>query len=215
MQTGYSPDFGFLPGFPQRAPARVRSEMSGGNVFGQYLMSFIMLGGCGGAFGLGGVVCLVVGLRGWGTRDAIFAMGSPLFLAAAVAFAVITWKVMARSNRWVELDGDRVRARNLYTGRVLERSVWEIQEITTEVFVVATAGVYVTEALHGRVRGFAILFPDVPGGIRVYQPEMRGVGELMEGLVAKLSERGRVVSEIIEFDGRPMIRRLVWESSTP
>lgn len=208
-------EIGYVPGRVAPAPRRVRSEMNRGNAFSQYLLSLIMMGGCGGAFGALAVLCVVIGIRFWGTRDAIFLVGAPLFLAGSVAFIWISMKVMARSNRWVELDGETVRARNLYTGREVERSVWEIREITTEVFLVASAATVITEAIHGRVRGFALQFPDLPQPIRVYRPEMEGVSELVEALVAKLSERGRVVPEFIGFDGRPMVRRLIFEPYSP
>lgn len=203
-------DFGVLPGGAPLPSSRVRSEMSGGQAFGQYLMSALMALGCGGAFCSLGIMFLVLGVRSWGTRDAMFLLGAPLFLVMGAAFWVITAVVAARSNRWVELDGEVIRAKNLYTGRITERPVWTLTEITTEVFAVATVAIHLTEALQGRVRGFALKFPDLPRGIRVYRPEMRNVQELIEAIVARLETRGQVVPEIIQFEGRPMIRRLLF-----
>lgn len=184
--------------------------MNAGNAFSQWLMSGILMLGCGGGALALSILFLVMGIKFWGTRDALFVVGFPLFLPAAIAIVWLSLKVTKRSNRWVELDGDVIRACNLYTGRITERTVWEIDEIITDTFQVASVAVHLTEAIHGRIRGFAIMFPDFPGGIRVFQPEMKNVSPLIEAIVAKMGERGVVVPEIMNLEGRPMVRRLLW-----
>jgi hypothetical protein len=39
---------------------------------------------------------------------------------------------------------------------------------------------------------------------------MQNVAELIQAIAAKLQERGEVVPEIINFEGSPMVRRLVF-----
>jgi hypothetical protein len=203
-------DFGVLPGGRRPAVPRVRSEITGGHAFGQYLMSFMMSCGCGGMFLGAGVMSFLAARREGKLNDPALIPAEAIFLLGAAAFVGITIWVAQRSNRWVELDGEVIRARNLYTGRIVEKSVWEVTEVTTEVYLVAGAAVRITELLQGRIRGFSIRFPDLPKGLRVYRPEMQKVAELIQAIAAKLQERGEVVPEIINFEGRPMVRRLVY-----
>ena len=80
-------------------------------MLGQYLMSLLMLVGCGGGFGSLAMLRRVLGPQAWGTRDARFIIGFPLFLGMAVAFVWISAVVMARSKRWVEAgDGAKPEA---------------------------------------------------------------------------------------------------------
>lgn len=204
-------DYGVLPAAGKIPVGQVRSELTRGNIFGQYLMTFLMLGGCAGPFLVFGIIAAIVGLHSWGTKYAVLIIGLPVMGSLACFLVWVTMKVVNRSNRWVELDGDIVRAKNLYTGKLTERRVAEIEEITTEVYLVANAAVRLTELFQGRVRGFAIKFPDLPEGIRVYRPEMNNVEGLIQAIAAKMSEHGSVAPEVINFEGRPMIRRLVWE----
>jgi hypothetical protein len=203
-------DFGVLPGGHRPVVARVRSEMTAGHAFGQYLMSFIMSCGCGGMFLGAGALMFNAARREGKLNDPMLLGGEVVFLLCAAFFIGLTAFVAVRSNRWVELDGDIIRAKNLYTGRIVEKSVWDTNEIMTEVFLVASAAVHITEMFQGRVRGFAIRFSDLPKGIKVYRPEMQNVAELIQAIAAKLQERGEVVPEIINFEGRPMVRRLVF-----
>lgn len=179
-------------------------------MLGQYLMSFIMSCGCGGMFLAAGALMFNAARREGKLNDPMLFSGEMVFLVCAAFFIGLTVFVAARSNRWVELDGDVIRAKNLYTGRIVEKSVWDTTEIMTEVFLVATTAIRVTEMFQGRVRGFAIRFPDLPKGIRVYRPEMQNVAELIQAITARLQERGEVVPEIINFEGSPMVRRLVF-----
>src|SRR5688572_33065420 len=114
-------DFGILPEGLEPPPARIRSYLSTGRVVGQYIGTGIVL-----AIGLGLLTLLAL------------AMERPMNLlgCAATVAGVGAFLYLATHNdyRWVELEGNTLRARHLYTGRVLERSVEEIDSLGTMVY---------------------------------------------------------------------------------
>jgi hypothetical protein len=42
-------------------------------------------------------------------------------------------------------------------------------------------------------------------------PAMTHVRELLEGVIAQMYQYGEVVPEIVDFDGQPLVRRLMLE----
>jgi hypothetical protein len=64
--------------------------------------------------------------------------------------------------------------------------------------------------MFGRIKGFALRFPNVKQGLRIFRadPAMTNVRELLEGVVAKMYECGEVGPEIIDLEGTPLIHRL-------
>ena len=114
---------------------------------------------------------------------------------------------------WVELDGEIIRAKHLYTRRLVERSIEEIEDLLTLVFQVRTAATLTAEAWLGRVRGIMIRFYDqrTPLLVSRADPAMRNARELIEAIVYRMAEKGEVDAEVINFDSRPLIRRIYWK----
>lgn len=200
-QPDFFRDFGVIP-YEVSAPTEtVRAYFSWGQVIGQYLGSGMMSG-----LGVG------MGL--------LFALTLPFpvnLLAAAAAlagFGYIVYRGTRNDYAWVELDGETLRAKHLYTRRVVERTIEEIDDLLTLVFQVQTVATLITEAWSGRIRGIMIRFHDQRTPLQVCRadPAMKNAKELIEAIVYRMSENCEVDAEVINFEGKPLIRRIHWRS---
>jgi hypothetical protein len=196
--------YGILP--EKKAPPRgpIRSRLTTGNIIGQWI-AFLMFGICPILLGLfllivAPILSVRLGLGGF-----LSIMG--LFLGFSIARDV---------NEWVELDGDTFRWKHLFTRRLSERDISEIDSIVTLTLAIRTLAVRIVEGMLGRIKGFEFRFPDMKQGVRVFRadPAMTNVRELLEGVVSKMYEFGEVVPEITDLDGTPLIRRLTLERKT-
>jgi hypothetical protein len=197
-------DYGIIPHGVPPPSRRVRAYLPRGHVVGQYIAVGLLS-----AFGLGIGVLFALTLP------------SPVnVLACAGILVCCGWLVYVVGRNdyvWVELDGDTLRARHLYTRRVIERPIEKIDDLFTIVAHVHTAEsmitVAITDAWLGRVRGVAIRFRDKRTPLRISRtdPAMRNAKELIEAVIYRMSERGEVDAEIITFRGKPLIRRIYWK----
>jgi hypothetical protein len=200
-QPDYFRDFGVIPHGVAPPPETVRSYLPWGHIIGQYVFTSVMAG-----FGVG--------------IATLFAFTLPLpanALASAVTlggFGYLVYLATRNDYSWVELDGETLRARHLYTQRVIERSIDEIEDLLTLVFQIRTAAVRITESWLGRVRGIEIRFRDKRTPFRVCRadPKMRNAKKLIEAIVYRMSQMGEVDAEMIDFEGKPMIRRIHWRN---
>ncbi len=195
-------DFGILP-YGHASPAgRVRAFLPWGHVVGQYIATGLMS-----AFGLG-IAALFA-----------FTLMLPLnVIAAATTLALFGWLICFATRNdyvWVELDGDVLRAKHLYTRRVVERPLEEIQDLLTMVIQIRTLAVVLTEAWLGRIRGVEIRFRDrrTPWRISRTDPAMRNAKELVEAIIYRMWEKGPVGAEIVALNGKPLVRRIYWENA--
>lgn len=126
---------------------------------------------------------------------------------------LIGWLIAHDVNEWVEIDGDALRWKQLFSRQVRQRSVGELEAIVTLTLAMRTVAVRITESIFGRIKGFEFRFPDVKRGVRIFRadPTMTNVRELLEGVVAQMYRYGDVVPEIVDFEGTPLIRRLRFE----
>ncbi|MHB1425321.1 MAG: hypothetical protein ACYC3I_19295 [Gemmataceae bacterium] len=87
---------------------------------------------------------------------------SNVLVAAALlaGFGILVYLATRNDYSWVELDGETLRAKHLYSRRVIERSIDDIEDLLTLVFQVRSAVTRITEAWLGRVRGIMIRFRD-------------------------------------------------------
>ncbi len=140
----------------------------------------------------------------------------PVNVLAAAAplagFGYIVYRATRNDYAWVELDGETLRAKHLYTGRVVERSIEEVEDLLTLVFQVRTAASLITVWL-GRVRGIMIRFHDQRTPLQVCRadPAMKNAKELIEAIIYRMSEKGEVDAEVINLEGKPLIRRIQWK----
>jgi hypothetical protein len=190
--------YGILPQrtSPTRGP--IRSSLTKGNIFGQWI-AFVLFGV--GPLLLGIFLLIVVPVLSIRLGLAGFLCGLGLILGFFIARDV---------NEWVELDGDTLRWKHLFTRRVHERKIYEIEAIVTLTLAMRTVTVLIVEGIYGRIKGFEFRFPGMKQGIRVFRadPTMTHVRELLEGVIAQMYQYGEVVPEIVELDGKPLVRRL-------
>ncbi|MEX2559618.1 MAG: hypothetical protein WD403_06865 [Pirellulales bacterium] len=198
-QTDFFRDVGILPPGVSPPPEAVRGYLPWGHVIGQYLGTCLMSG-----LGIGVALLFALGLP------------FPVNIAAAAplaGFGYIVYRATRNDYTWVELDGEKLRAKHLYTRRVVERSIEEIEDLLTLVFQVRTAETLITEAWLGRVRGIMIRFRDKRTPLQVARadPAMKNAKELIEAIVFRMSEKGEVDAEVIDLEGKPLIRRIHWK----
>jgi hypothetical protein len=193
-------DFGIIPHGVSPPPTTIRAYFSWGHVIAQYLGTCLTSG-----LGVGMGLVLVLGFP---FPVNVLAAAAPL-----VGCGYLVYFATRNDYAWVELNGEIVRAKHLYTGRLVERSIEEIEDLLTLVFQVRTAATLITEAWLGRVRGIMIRFHDqrTPLPVSRADPAMRNAKELIEAIVYRMSEKGAVDAEVINFDSKPLIRRIYWK----
>jgi hypothetical protein len=61
-----------------------------------------------------------------------------------------------------------------------------------------------------------IRFRGKPSPFRVARadPAMKNAKELIEAIVFRMSEKGEVDAELIDFEGKPLIRRIHWKDAS-
>lgn len=190
-------DFGILP--PDVAPpaAPIRSYFSAGRVVGQYVATGLVA-----ALGVGATVLFGA------------LMPAPLNLlggaAAFGAFGIFIYLMTRHDRRWVELDGTTLRARHLYGGGVLERSIDDIESLNTIVHPVVNAAILAVEKIWGRIKGVEIRFRDqrTPLRIQRFDPAMTNAKELIEAVMFRMRERGGLVVDVIQLDGSPLVKQV-------
>src|SRR4051812_12606973 len=121
-------DLGLIPGGRQAPAGRVRSTLGWANAVFQVVMTVLLVGG----FTVLGVVMAVQGVRAWGRTDAYILIPCVPLIFGLAAF--MAYHGAGDTNLWVEIDGDEIRARHLYTLRVTRRRVEEIEEVRTLYF---------------------------------------------------------------------------------
>ncbi|HET6882643.1 MAG TPA: hypothetical protein VFI31_20920 [Pirellulales bacterium] len=187
--------------YPQRtlpASVSVRSRLTTGNIIGQWI-AFVLFGV--GPILLGLLLLTVVPV--WQVRLGLggFFCAFGLFVGYFIAHDV---------NEWVELDGDKLRWKHLFTRQVNECGIGEIDAIVTLTLALRTLAVRIAENIFGRIKGFELRVAGKRSPVRVFRadPAMTNVRELIEAAVTKMYEHGEVIPEIIDFEGAPLIRRL-------
>ena len=190
--------YGIDPQAAQPAGGTVRSRLTTGNIIGQWIA--VVLFGVGPVL-LGLLLLMVVPV--WQVRLGLggFFCTFGLFIGFFIARDV---------NEWVEIDGDKLRWKHLFTRRINECRVGEIEEIVTLTLALRTLAVRIAESIFGRIKGFEFRLAGRKSPVRVFRadPAMTNVRQLIEAAVTKMYDHGEVVPEIIDFEGAPLIRRL-------
>lgn len=178
--------------------AQVRSSLTTGHVIGQWV-AFVLFGICPVALGL--LLLIVIPVL-----EVRLGVGVFFCILGAVLGVLIAHDV----NAWVEVDGNMLRWKHLFTRRVHERQICELDAIVTLTLAVRTAVVRIAEGVFGRIKGFDFRFRGTKRGVRIFRadPAMTNVRELVEAVVNRLYLYGDVVPEIVNFEGKPLIRRL-------
>jgi hypothetical protein len=193
--------YGILPEKKAPLAGPIRSSLTRGNIIGQWI-ALVLFGICPLLLGMLLLIVVPVLPVRLGLGGFFCALG--LILGALIARDV---------NEWVELDGDTLRWKHLFSRQTKERKIYEIEAIVTLTLAMRTTAVRIAEGIFGRIKGFEFRFPDMKQGVRVFRadPAMTNVRQLLEGVVAGLYQYGEVVPEIADFDGTPLVRRLTLE----
>ena len=192
-------EFGIIPDRVASPSGTIRAYFSWGHVIGQYIATGLLL-----LFGSGLAVLFA------------FTLPWPVNLLAAVAglamFAAAAYFVGRNDYVSIELDGETIRAKHLYTGRITSRSVREIDELITLVLQVQNLTTTIVNAWLGRVRGVEIRFRDGRWPIRISRvdPKMINAQELTEAIVYRMSQIGELDADVADVQGSPLIRRIYW-----
>jgi hypothetical protein len=198
-------DFGVLPTADLEPPAAVvRCFLSLGRLIGQYIFSGI-------------VAAVGIGLL------ALFAVVLPApqsivgGVAALLAFSAILCLATHNDYRWVELEGNTLRAKHAYTGRIVERTINEIDGLGTIVRQVRQRSTPIMERLLGRVKGIEIRFRDGRTPLRIHRadPAMTNAEELMKAVIFRMSQIDELEPEVVDFQGRPLVRAIHWKGKEP
>lgn len=197
-------DFGILPVGLKPPADRVRCFLSTGRVVGQWIGT--------GLVGSVGVALAVVFTVFFPPPLSLLATAATL-----VAFAAFVHLATHNDYRWIELDGNTLRARRLYTGRTIERSIDEIDSLTTMVYQVGGDTTAVLEALLGRVKGVELRFRDQRTPLRILRadPAMTNAAELIEALLYRMRQQRELDTEVVNWVGKPLVRRVWWKGETP
>jgi hypothetical protein len=192
-------EFGIIPDRVEPPPRVVRAYFTWGHIVGQYIaVGMLLTFGCG-------IAALFFFTTGW-------PLNLPVALGGFLMFAVAAFLVGRNDYVWVELDGDTLRARHLYTQQITERPLSDIADLLTLVIRLQNLSTKIVDAWLGRVRGVEIRFRDGRGPIRISRvdPKMTNAQALTEAIIYRMSQMGEIDAEIVDFQGSPLLRRIYW-----
>ena len=194
-------DFGIVPEDFRPPAGVIRSFLSTGRILGQYLATFLIC-----SIGLGVAALFVSTMPPW--------LGLLGCFAALTGFGFFVHFVMRDGYRWVELDGDILRAKHLHTGRVVERSVDQIESLGVMVHHAAgRVQTVILEKLLGRVKAIVVRFRDHrdPIPVQLSDPAMTHAAELIEAILHRMTRIRELDVEIADHNGKPLIRSIRWK----
>lgn len=188
-------ELGILPNNLPPPPDVIRTFAGTGRVVAVYVIIY-------------GLLVLALGLT------ALIASTTPMPLnvlgvaACLSSIVAITYLVGRNDYRWIELDGNTLRARRLYTWSTIERSVEEIAGVLTIYHAGQRAETLVLNKVFGRVKGAEIRFRDGRTPLRIYRtdPAMINAQEFIEGVLYRLQQITPLEVDMANVDGRPLVR---------
>jgi hypothetical protein len=194
-------DFGVLPYVVAAPSGPVRCFLSRGQAICQCIAFGLVF-----SLGLAMAVALALGMP--------FPINLLICPAPVLCFGYPIGVVTRSVYGWVELDGGVLRARHLYTRRVIERPVEEIADLLTCVLL---GNQVVVAAWLGRICGIKIRFRDgrTPIDILRTVPAMRNAREFIEALIFRMRQVAPLDTEVTLLHGKPLIRRIFWKESVP
>ena len=193
-------DFGIdVENITQPEYRRIRAEFSLLTIIGQWAGTVVMS-----SIGLG--MAYVFFFVPW-------PVNLPIMLLVLAGTACLIYFATRNDYSWVELEDNVIRARHMYTGRLIERTVDEIKELVPRVILGHSASAQIASAWMGRIRMMEIRFQDgkAPFQICRSDPAMSNAREFMVALVYQMSQHGEVATEVTTLDGRPLLKRICWK----
>jgi hypothetical protein len=100
---------------------------------------------------------------------------------------------------------------------VIERDLGEIESLATMVYQVRSTATVVLEAWLGRIKGVEVRFRDRRTPLRIVRadPAMTNARELIEAIVFRMGQIREVDAEIVNWNGKPLVRYIHWKGETP
>jgi hypothetical protein len=200
-------DFGILPDGQSRPSAKVRAYLSTSQIGFQFFACSTIV-----------AIPLAIGICFFACYE------FPWNCAAALAFVAMAGLAInfltKNAYYWVEVDGDIIRAKNLYTRCVIERRLSDVEELFTLVIRASsrtTAAVNtVIGSWFGRIKGVRLKFRDglTPIAIMRTDPAMLNARELIEAIISRMSEIGDLDYDVEMLDGKPLVSRIFWKQAT-
>jgi hypothetical protein len=112
--------------------------------------------------------------------------GLPLLGLALLAGSLVLGYLMSRTNHWVEIEGETIRERRLFTGSIFERTLAEITQIVPLVSGVGGfTGAAMDAILRTPNRGFLIRFQE-GRRIALIRGDVKGLDSFMTTLRDRL-----------------------------
>jgi hypothetical protein len=135
---------------------------------------------------------------------AIFYLGFPAFLLC---------KVTQHDYAWIEIEGATIRVKHLYWRNIVERRIDEIEELRTIALSAPTLLTTTTDNWFNRIKAVKIRFRDGNLPISIFRsgPPMINAAAVIEAIVFQMAQFGKIDTEIVNLDGKPIVRRIFWE----
>lgn len=197
-------DFGILPENLQPPTGVVRGFISPARIAGQYIATALVIL----------VAVAIMAFLLWLAKPPLSYFGCAV---TALCFALFVYWATKDDYYQIELDGDELRAKHLYTGRVITRHVQEIERLTSVVQHGGTIETAVTQQLLGRIKGMEIWFRNWRSPLRILRadPAMTNAEELLQAILYRMSQIDELEPEIIQYEGKPLIRSIYWKAEPP
>lgn len=197
-------DFGILPENLQPPAGLVRGYISPARITGQYIATVLVIL----------VAVAIMALLLWLAKPPLSYFGC---VVTALCFALFVYWATKDDYYQIELDGDELRAKHLYTGRVITRRVQEIERLTSVIQHGGTVETAVTQQLLGRIKGMEIWFRNWRSPLRILRadPAMTNAQELLQAILYRMSQIDELEPEIIQYEGKPLVRTIYWKAEPP
>jgi hypothetical protein len=133
-------------------------------------------------------------------------------VAVLAGFGVFIYLNTRNDYGFIELQDITLRAKHMYTGRIMVRHIDEIESLTTLLYQGRYMEAVIAEKMLGRVRGIDIHFQGEEYPLRIMRndPTMTNAKELIEAIVYRMQQMGELDYEIINHAGKPLLRRIFW-----
>lgn len=196
-------DFGILPEQVSAQPHLIVAEFSPFQLFGQVLGTLLISG-------LGLFCTWLLAFRSEFPGNVL---GS---LAMIALFGYIVYRGTRNDYSWVRVEGTAIRAQHLYTRRLLDREIRDIEDISTMVIPGIDATSAIHSSLFGRIRGVRIRFRESKDSIDISlaDPAMKGAKNLIEAIIGRMAQCAEITADIEELQGKPLVRRIRWKQDS-
>ncbi|QJW94273.1 hypothetical protein [Frigoriglobus tundricola] len=198
------PNFGVLFDELPPPPETIRCFLSPGRIRTKYVGAAILT-----VMGLGLAALFVILVP---TQA-----GLPGCAASIAAFGVYLYLATRHVYRWVELDGDVIRSKHLYTGRIVERPIDEIDYLYSWGLQNGSLETVNLASLLALVGGMEIRFRDRPTPIPIMHadPAFLHAAPFLEAVIARMARVRPLDASFVRLGPRPHLCAVYWMGECP